>query len=321
MQRGAEVLVRTCASVRPGEQVVIVTDAERMSIALALAEAVISADASPAIVESPPRSIDNEEPAVPVAAAMATADVLFLPVTHALAHTAATRHAISQGARVVSMSAFTERMMREGGLFADFRERRPLCIAIARLLTDAGEVKVTNPAGTSLSFSIAGRRGNSHACIVEAPGFTAVPNIEANTSPLEGTSEGVLVVDGSIPYYGVGVIEEPVRFEIAGGFVQAITGGRQAAFLHDLLARQDDKWVYNIAQFAIGLNPECRDFTGEMLNDEGVNGTIHIGIGTSSSLGGAVQAKTHFDAIIRKPTVSFDETEIIRYGEILLKGQ
>jgi leucyl aminopeptidase (aminopeptidase T) len=100
--------------------------------------------------------------------------------------------------------------------------------------------------------------------------------------------------------------------------VRSIEGGNQAGFLRDLLARQNDKWVYNIAQFAIGLNPECREFTGEMLNDEGVNGTIHIGIGTSSSLGGVVQAKTHFDAIIRKPSVWLDSEEVIRDGEILL---
>jgi leucyl aminopeptidase (aminopeptidase T) len=78
--------------------------------------------------------------------------------------------------------------------------------------------------------------------------------------------------------------------------------------------------VYNIAQFAIGLNPDCKEFTGEMLNDEGVNGTIHIGIGTSSSLGGTVQAKTHFDAIIREPSVWFDGEAILRGGEILADG-
>ncbi len=181
-------------------------------------------------------------------------------------------------------------------------------------------MRVTNPAGTDLQLSIEGRPGNSHACIVEEPGFTAVPNIEANTSPVERTTEGVLVVDGSVPYYGVGVVTEPIRFEISGGFVRSIEGGDQADFLRYLLARQNDEWVYNIAQFAIGLNPECREFTGEMLNDEGVNGTIHIGVGTSSSLGGVVQARTHFDAIIRDPSVWLDGEPVVRGGEILVDG-
>jgi leucyl aminopeptidase (aminopeptidase T) len=127
-----------------------------------------------------------------------------------------------------------------------------------------------------------------------------------------------LVADGSIPYYGIGVLKEPVRFDIREGVVISIEGGGQAAFLCDLLASQDDPFVYNVAQFAIGLNPECREFTGEMLNDEGVNGTIHIGIGTSANLGGNVRAKTHFDAIIRSPSVWLDKSPIIQKGEIAI---
>ncbi len=118
----------------------------------------------------------------------------------------------------------------------------------------------------------------------------------------------------------MGVIREPVRFRIESGFVREITGGGQAAFLANLLAEQNDKWVYNVAQFAIGLNLECRDFTGEMLNDEGVNGTIHIGIGTSANLGGGVQAKTHFDAIIREPSVWLDDEPVITGGEIVVRA-
>ncbi|UCC81519.1 MAG: leucyl aminopeptidase [Gemmatimonadota bacterium] len=318
MEKGAEILVRTCAGVRDGEIVVIVTDEARLRIARAIEVAARAAGGETTIVNSPLRKIDSQEPATPVAAAMKQAHVLFLPVTLALSHTHATREAIAAGARVVSMSAFTERMMRSGGLFTDFHARRPLCDGIAARLSAAAAVRVTNPAGSELAFSVQGREGNSHACIVEGPGVTAVPNIEANIAPLEGTTEGVLVADGSIPYYGVGVLQQPVHFAISEGFVRSIEGGEQAAFLRDLLAAQDDRWVYNIAQFAIGLNPDCRDFTGEMLNDEGVNGTIHIGIGTSSNLGGTVQAKTHFDAIIRSPSVWLDDEAIIRGGEILV---
>ena len=318
MRRGAEILANVCAGVRPGEQVVIVTDALRFSIAEAVATAARKAGGEITIVNTPPRSIDNEEPLAAAAAAIRAADVVFLPVTHALSHTRAVRAAIEAGARVVSMSAFTERMMGSGGLFADFRARRPLCDAMARRLTRARDVRVTNIAGTELTFRLDGRAGNSHACIVDAPGFSAVPNIEANTSPLEGTTEGVLVADGSIPYYDVGVLVEPVWFEISAGFVEEIWGGHQANQLRDLLAAQRDRFVYNVAQFAIGLNPDCTDFTGEMLNDEGVNGTIHMGIGTSANLGGSVQAKTHFDAIIRSPSVWLDGEPAIEDGKVLV---
>ena len=41
-----------------------------------------------------------------------------------------------------------------------------------------------------------------------------------------------------------------------------------------------------------------------------------MGIGTSSNLGGAVQAKTHLDAIICEPSVSLDADLIVHQGEI-----
>lgn len=319
LKRGAAVLVNTCAGVRPQEQVAVVFDEDQRSIAAALAEEAAAVGGTPSLILPPTRTIDNEEPPSTVAAALRGADVVFLPVTLAMAHTRAVREAIGGGSRVVSMTAFTERMMKGGGLFTDFRVRQPFCQAMASRLTAGSRLRVTNPAGTDLSMSLEGVEGNSHACVLDGPGFTAVPNIEANCAPAQGTAEGRLVVDGSIPYYGVGVIREPVVFEIRTGFVTEIEGGEQAAFLSELLAAQDDRWVYNVAQFAFGLNPDCREFTGEMLNDEGVNGTIHLGIGTSANLGGTVSAKTHFDAIIREPTVWIDEEVVVRDGKLLIE--
>ncbi|MBT3351102.1 MAG: aminopeptidase [Nitrospinaceae bacterium] len=320
MEKGARILARDCAKVKDGEAVLVVTDEVRLPIAEIVKKAAEEAGGNATLVISPPRKIDNQEPVEEVSAAMRRADVIIMPVTHALSHTRAVREAIGEGARVLSMTAFTENMMKTGGLMADFSARKPLCDALANRLTAAVEVRVTNAAGTELEMSLEGRAGNSHCCIVESPGFSAVPNIEANTSPKDGTTQGRLVCDGSIPYYGVGIIREPVNFRIENGFVEEITGGEQATFLSNLLAEQNDKWVYNIAQFAIGLNPECKDFTGEMLNDEGVNGTIHIGIGTSANLGGGVQASTHFDAIIRQPSVWFDEEPIIVDGNIVAEA-
>jgi 2,5-dihydroxypyridine 5,6-dioxygenase len=318
VKRGATILVNDCAAVRPGELVAVVFDLERRSIADALLEAVLAAGGTPSLIMPPARGIDNEEPPPPVAAALAGADVVFLPVTLAMAHTRAVREALRSGSRVVSMTAFTEGMMREGGLFTDFRARQPVCKEMAARLTTGSGLRATNPAGTDLFMSLEGVTGNSHACLLDGSGFTAVPNIEANCAPAQGTASGRLVVDGSIPYYGVGVIREPVVFTIEDGFVTGIDGKEQARFLSDLLAAQNDQWVYNVAQFAFGLNPDCTGFTGEMLNDEGINGTVHLGIGTSANLGGSVSAKTHFDAIIREPTVWIDEEVVVRAGEVLM---
>lgn len=320
MKRGAEILVRDCAGVRPDESVLVVTDAERSPIGASVQAAAGAAGAEAVLLVSPGRSIDNEEPEPPVAAAMMAADVVFMPVTHSLAHTQATRAAVAAGARVFSMAAFTKEQMQSGGLFADFQARRPVCDAVAARLSEADRVRVSNPAGTELELGIQGRLGNSHSCVLDRPGFTAVPNIEANIAPVEGSAEGILAADGSIPYYGIGVLREPITFEISRGAVRSIEGGDQADFVRELMAAQGDPNVYNIAQFAIGLNPKCTELTGVMLNDEGVNGTIHIGIGTSANLGGEVRATTHFDAVVRDPSVWLDDTPALQGGDLQIEA-
>ena len=60
------------------------------------------------------------------------------------------------------MTVFTENMMENGGLIADFRARKPLCAALANCLSAAAHVRMTNAAGTELEMSLEGRAGNSH---------------------------------------------------------------------------------------------------------------------------------------------------------------
>ena len=317
MAKGARIIAEQCASIKAGETVLVVTDYLKVGIAEMIAAAVRELDAEVIMIVISPTPIDGAEPPRAVAEAMKAVDCVIMPVTKSLAHTDATRAAIQEaGARVISMTAFVEEQLMSGGLFADFRKEKPVCDRIAQLLSEAKTVHVTTQAGMDLRFSVEGRPGNSHCCIVDSAGFTAVPNIEANISPVEGTTQGVIVGDGSIPYYDIGVIEEPITFKVKEGFVYEIAGGQQARFIRRLLAAQDDKFVYNIAQFAVGLNPMCTALSGVMLNDEGVLGTIHIGIGTSSNLGGSTKAATHFDVIIRYPTVAFDEKIIIKNGEL-----
>lgn len=113
-----------------------------------------------------------------------------------------------------------------------------------------------------------------------------MPNVEANVSPVEGSAEGVIVADASIPYIGIGLLSEPVRLEVREGRIVSISGGEQARTLDRNLAGLGDPLVYTIAEIGIGLNPKYR-FCGIMLEDEGVFGSVHVGIGTNITLGGA----------------------------------
>ena len=271
MIRGARTIVETCAGVKPGESVLIITDTNMVKIAEVLAMAVRERDAEPILAVMIPRRGHGEEPPACIAEAMKKANVILTPVSTSITHTRAVKEAAAAGSRAVALTAFTEDLLIRGGIQADFKKLKPICLEVARRFGEAKMVKLTTPAGTSLTLRKEGRRGNALYCIVGPGEFSPVPNVEANFSPLEGTAEGVIVADASIPYLGIGLLKEPARCKVEKGFIVEIEGGTQADILRrDLQARKDPN-CYNIAELGVGLNPESR-MTGIMLDDEGCLG-------------------------------------------------
>jgi 2,5-dihydroxypyridine 5,6-dioxygenase len=313
--RGARTIVETCAGVKPGESVLILTDTNMVGIAEVLAMAVRERDAEPILTILIPRKGHGEEPPACVAEAMKKADVILIPVSTSITHTRAVKEAAAAGSRAIALTAFTEDLLIRGGIQADFRKLKPICLEVARRFGEAESVELTTPAGTSLFMKKKGRRGNALYCIVEPGQFSPLPNVEANFSPLEGMAEGVIVADASIPYLGIGLLHEPVRCKVEKGFITAIEGGAQAEVLRrDLQARKDPN-CFNIAELGVGLNPESR-MTGIMLDDEGVWGSVHIGIGSNLTLGGEIKAAVHYDLLMWGATIELDGTPILESGEL-----
>lgn len=317
MSKGANVVVNVCSEVKANESVLIVTEPKMRTIADALAAATYSVGAEPVVMCMVPRKNDGEEPPELVSSAMLKSNVFFAAVNKSITHTSAVRNAVMNGSRGIMLTQFTEEMMISGGIEADFKGIAPTCKAIAEKLAGAKKIHLTTTFGTDLTMSAVGRRGNAMTCIVGPGEFSPIPNIEANVSPVEGSAEGKIVVDASIPYEGIGIIQEPIHVEVEKGMIKNIRGGQQADLLAQNLATKKDKMVYNIAELGVGLNPKCR-FTGIMLEDEGVFGSVHIGIGTNITLGGNVKAACHYDLIMTGVTLMADEVKIIDNGEICL---
>lgn len=317
MARGAATVANVCLGVKPGEKVLIVTEAEKMSIAQSVAAAVYAAKADPVLMIMLPRERDGQEPPETVAAAMKTSNAFVCVVGKSITHTSAVKDACAAGSRGIMLTQFSEAMMMHGGLEADFPAAARDCRAIAKKLGGAEKIHLSTEGGTDLTFSAKGRRYNAMYCMVEAGEFAPVPTVEANTSPLEGTANGVIVADASIPYIGIGLLKEPVICKVESGKITSITGGIQAQMLKDDLEQKQDENVFNIAELGIGLNPNC-SFCGFMLEDEGVYGSAHIGIGTSITLGGVIKAACHYDLIMHRATVEADGAIILKSGKVMV---
>ncbi len=315
MMRGAKKLVDTCTKVREGETVLIVADTTKVRIAEVLAGAAYERNAEVILSVMAPRKVHGEEPPSAIAAAMKKVNVFFIPVSKSITHTRAVKEAAEAGARGLVLTDWTEETMISGGIDADFDQQKPICRNIARLFREGKKAHLTTPLGTDLYLDLEGRRGNALTCVVEPGEFSTVPTIEANFSPNEGTSEGTIVADASIPYLGIGVLTEPVRVKVQKGMIREISGGAQAKVLKENLEKQNDPMVFNIAELGVGLNPKAR-MCGIMLEDEGVFGAVHIGIGTNITLGGKIKAAVHYDLLMYNATLEVDGNRILEGGQL-----
>jgi leucyl aminopeptidase (aminopeptidase T) len=309
-------IVRVLARVKAGEKVLIAADTDTVVVAEALATAAL--EITPEVVTSvmTPVSVDGAEPPAIVAAALLAADVALLPVSYSISHSTATRNALKRGTRVLSLPGATPDQLVRGGAEADFEAASPKVRKMAELLEQATTAHLTTPKGTDCRFELTGRPGNAHDCILDRPGkFSAFPNIEANTSPVDGTAEGVIVFDGSIPNLRIGPLRIPVVCTVKKGNIVKVEGGPEADMIRKVWAEMGDAAVYNIAQLAIGMNPAIYMLTGVWAQDHGAFGTVHIGIGTSANIGGTTKAACHFDGMMYRPTLKLDGRAVLEDGE------
>lgn len=244
------------------------------------------------------------------------------PVTLAISnasvsHTKARAEACAAGCRIASMPGFTPEMLMPGGpMDADYRQIALDTERLAAMLTKAAVVRVVTSTGTDLSISVGGRPGNPDTGLYDKPGaWGNLPAGEAYIAPCEGESEGRLVVE--VGWYPG--LEEPMVVEFEKGNVTRIEGGGDVgAYYHSLLSLGTDEHVSrrNMAELGIGTNPAAKS-VASLLEAEKIKGTIHIGIGDSTHMGGANVSDFHTDFVVPKPTVYFDGSKVIDSGKWL----
>ena len=215
------------------------------------------------------------------------------------------------------MCEVTEQCLCTGGILADYDENDRLARKIGSLLAKAHTIQLTSPAGTKIKGVITNRPIQYETGLFREPGqFAALPNCEINISPVEGTTEVVIVCDVRVMGYGV-TRDEPVTIQVRGGEVVEVTGGKAAEYLNATLSSFNDRSAYNLAEFAVGLNPLCRPYTTN-LEDLGKLGFGHHGIGSNYSIGGKVIAPCHIDVIYSNVSLEIDGKTVLDQGKFLI---
>ena len=309
------IAIRDCMGTKKDEKVLIITDEFKREIGLSLYENAIRLGYFALMVEMKSGKINGEEPPPEVAELMQKFDVVFCPTAKSLTHTDARRAASAKGVRIATFPGITKEVMIRG-MNADYKSISKRSIKLKEILETGSIIKVTAPAGTDISFSIKGRTAYASKGLFHAKGESGnLPTGETFLAPVEGTSNGVFVTDGS--FAGLGLIKNTnIRIEVENGYATKITGG---ALAKKLIQQLDEvgKDARNIAEFGIGTNDSAK-LSGILLEDEKVMGTVHIALGNNVSMGGNVNVPLHLDGVIKKPTVWMDDKMIMKDGKLLV---
>ena len=313
----AEILLTTCSDCKPGEKILFVTDPYGLDVARMMWEASGEYPERTLIMMNE-RTMHGQEPTRTVAAAMREADVVFGITKYSLFHSQARKEAVGGGARFVNMVDYRPEMMQRGGLFADFDQVGRVCARVAERLTEKKTCRITTKNGTDFICSIENRKplpqfGRS----LRSGDSSSPPDIECAICAVEGTGNGIVCVDGSIPHPLLGLIHDRVVLTISDGQITGIAGGKQAEIFRGILADVNDPNAYVIGEIGIGLNPMCA-LSGSMLEDEGCGGTVHLACGDNTGFGGSTGCAAHIDMILREPTVYVDGEAVLQNGEVCI---
>lgn len=314
LDTASEIAIKTCMGVKMNEKILVITDEIKRDIGYSLYSNAVRLGYNALLVEMKSGKVNGEEPSAEIAELMQKFDVVLCPTAKSLTHTNARRAASAKGARIATFPGITKEVMIRG-MNADYKKISKLSIKLMKILEKGSDIRVVSPSGTDISFSIKGRKSYASKGLFHAKGESGnLPTGETFLAPVEGTSNGIFVVDGSMA--GLGLIKNSnISITVKDGYADKITGGAIASKLKKQLDAVG-KDARNIAEFGIGTNDSAR-LSGVLLEDEKVMGTIHIALGDNISMGGSVNVPLHLDGVIKKPTVYMDGKPLMKDGKFV----
>jgi aminopeptidase len=216
------------------------------------------------------------------------------------------------GCRFASLPHFDPEMFFSS-MRVDWHQLSERTNQLAARINQAAEIRVEASNGTRMHFGKRGRTAAGDDGLLTASGsFGNLPAGEVYLAPVEGTSEGVMVLE----YAPMRKLASQLRLIVREGRVTEIQGDEPfRAFLEEKFAQSPLN--RNIAELGIGTNDRASR-PDNILEAEKILGTIHIALGDNSSFGGTVSTPFHEDYVFYGPTV----TAILADGttDVLLDG-
>ncbi len=311
LERLCTKVLKECTALAEGETCLLITDLEHSRLRLALADAISACSGVPILLGLPEEVYLREPLPKAVEGALAKADVVLIH-TRRLFPQKPRRLAVELGARVLSLCTVTEEMALRA-LDVDYPELSRTTRRLAQAFSKAEEVFMISRAGTELRLKIKDQPVVYLDGLAREPGkISALPAGVVAALPVPGTAEGRVVLTGSLA--SIGLLQEPIALTVERGRVMEVRGGAEANRLREILEAADENaWL--LAEVGLGTNPKAT-YTGNLVEDERVRGSGHIGLGRNTHLGGPIHSSLHLDGTLREPEIYLDGRPVASRGEL-----
>ena len=183
-------------------------------------------------------------------------------------------------------------------------KQHELCDALNR----STWMQVTTP-DTNLRCGTAGRTWVSFA------GEMNLPDGEVATAPLDHAVEGFITFPGTFWFSGVSITNLRLVFE--AGRVVDVSADEGEEFARHMVS--SDGGSDRVGELGVGTNRHVSTFTGDLLIDEKILGTMHLALGRAyPECGGVNQSSIHWDIVkdLRHPGASLT-TDV---GDLIVDG-
>jgi len=325
---GAHNAVYTCLRIQPSEKVTLITDNACRDIAASIAHelAQLGSPFKAFVLEDlAPRPLTQLPPEI--GADMETSDVSIFAVkvqrNELKSRMQMTDIVNRRKMRHAHMVNINRQIMLEG-MRADYDKVDAISRKAMEIVTNAKEVRCTNPAGSDFTAKL-----NPNYNWIKTSGIISrdkwgnLPGGEIFTTP--GEVNGVCVVDGVVGDYLCekyqDLARQPLTIRMAKNRITEVASDNKEL--------EQEFWAYThtdensdlVGEFAIGTNIELTHVIGQILQDEKFPG-IHIAFGNpyGEHTGANWYSATHIDVVGIKFDIWVDGRQIMEKGRFLIEA-
>jgi 2,5-dihydroxypyridine 5,6-dioxygenase len=200
--------------------------------------------------------------------------------------------------------------------------------AAVELVSGATTLRLTNPAGTDVTYRIGAYRTFGQYGYADKPGqwdHWSSSGMAYTYAADDGVDGLVVVAPGDILLPFKSYVQSPIELAIEGGRITAIRGGLDAELVRDYIADFEDPDAYGLAHIGFGLNEACKwtalatDRRGHGMEVRAFYGNVLFSTGPNTQAGGPNNTQCHLDIPMRNCSLYLDDRPIVVGGDIVVE--